>query len=99
MEQLPCVSLLCALLGELDTAKHSGLELQRLSRLYLGDIRFSIEPLAKENKPEDCRTYLQVLGGGLPGVQALLLPDQGGAVRFAPAFTGGLQTGVLRPSP
>lgn len=59
-QQLPCVSLLCALLGELDTAKHSGLELQRLSRLYLGDIRFSIEPLAKENMPGDCRTYLQV---------------------------------------
>ena len=59
-EQLPRASLLCALLGELDTARHTGLELQTLRRLHLGDLRFTIDAFGRENAPEDCRTYLHV---------------------------------------
>ena len=59
-EQLPCAALLCALLGELDTASHDSLTLQKLQRLLLGAIHFSIEPYGRVNEPDSCRTYLCV---------------------------------------
>ncbi len=58
-EQLSCAALLCVLLGELDAGNHGGLELQRLRRLYLGDLRFTIEAFGEENAPENCQIYLR----------------------------------------
>ena len=59
-EQLPCASLLCVLLGELDTASHDSLTLQKLQRLLLGAMHFGIDTYGRVNAPEDTRTYLSV---------------------------------------
>lgn len=59
-DQVSCLSFLCSLLGTLDTHRYATMELQRLSRLYLGSLRFSVEAYGKVNQPESCRTFLCV---------------------------------------
>lgn len=59
-EMLPDVSFLCRLLGNMDTEIHGNLQLQRLCRLNIGRINFSVEAYGGVNAPENCRTFLCV---------------------------------------
>ena len=59
-EKLPDISFLCRLLGSLDTDVHSTLHLQKLCRLNMGSIGFSVEAYGGVNAPETCRTFLCV---------------------------------------
>ena len=59
-DQLPCVTLLCTLLGDLDTQDHNILALQKLQRLYLGALHFGVDAYGKANEPKTCRTFLTV---------------------------------------
>lgn len=53
-------SFLCRLLGELNTASHSGQALRVLRQLRLGVLTFSVEAYSSVNSPETCRTFLCV---------------------------------------
>ena len=66
-DQIPGLSLLCNLLGDLDTERYAGAELQRLEKLYLGNIRFALETYSSENQPETCRTFLCASFSSLEG--------------------------------
>lgn len=57
-EQISGLSFLCTLLGILDTQRYAAMELQRLNRLNLGSLRFSLEPYGELNQPENCRVFL-----------------------------------------
>lgn len=57
-EQISQMSLLCGLMGSLDTDKYTTTQLQRLIRLHLGTVRFALETYGSENQPDACRTYL-----------------------------------------
>ena len=57
--QLSRASLLCALLGELNTKTHSGAQLQRLRRSLMGSLSFQMEPYGKINGPDSCRVFLR----------------------------------------
>lgn len=57
-DQISDLSLLCILLGNLGTERYTAAELQRLEKLYLGDIRFALETYSSENQPGICRTFL-----------------------------------------
>ncbi len=59
-EKLSDASFLCRLLGNLDTAEHSSIELQKLQRMIIGDLSFSVEAYGGVNMPETCRTCLCV---------------------------------------
>ena len=59
-EKLSQASFLCRLLGELDTASHSGGELRTLRQLRLGSLFFSVEAYSGVNAPETCRSFLCV---------------------------------------
>ena len=66
-EKLSSASFLCRLLGSLDTASHSAIELKKLCQLNLGNISFSVEAYGGVNAPESCRTYLCVSFSALDG--------------------------------
>lgn len=66
-EKLSQASLLCRLLGELDTASHSGRELRALRQLRLGNLSFSVEAYSGINAPETCRAFLCVSFSALDG--------------------------------
>ncbi len=57
-EEIAAVSLLCSLLGNLDTQSHSALDFQKLGSLYMGDMRFTMETYGKENDAENCRAFI-----------------------------------------
>ena len=57
-KQISTLSFLCTLLGELDTGRYGAMELQRLTKLNLGSLRFAVEPYGRENQPESCRVFL-----------------------------------------
>ena len=59
-EQLSGASFLCRLLGDLDTAEHSSMALQKLCRRTLGNLFLSVKAYGGVNAPEHCRTYLCV---------------------------------------
>ncbi len=75
-DQIPGLSFLCTLLGELDTHRYAAMELQRLSRLNFGGLRFSVETYGKPNQPERCRTFLcasfSAVEGKLPQAVSLV---------------------------
>lgn len=51
-EELPYVSLLSILLGKLDTSRYTAAELDTLTQLYLGRLRFSATTYENENAPQ-----------------------------------------------
>lgn len=51
-EEMPYVSLLSILLGKLDTAHHTAAELDTLTQLYLGRLRFSATTYENETAPQ-----------------------------------------------
>ena len=60
-EQLSRASLLCALLGELNTAHYTGAQLQKLQRSLTGSLSFKAEdPYGNIHRPEDWRMFLCV---------------------------------------
>lgn len=59
-EQLSQASLLCTLLGSLDTAGHGLADLQIAQRSLLGTLQFSLEAYGRAGDPRHCRTFLCV---------------------------------------
>lgn len=58
-EQLSLASLLCALLGELNTERYSGAQLQKLQRSLTGALSFKAEdPYGNIHRPEEWRMFL-----------------------------------------
>lgn len=53
-EELPALSLLCTLLGKLDTARCDTLELQKRCRGLLGNFEFGVQAYTRINQPEQC---------------------------------------------
>ena len=66
-KRISTLSFLCTLLGELDTGRYGSVELQRLTKLNLGSLRFSVETYGKENRPESCRVFLCVSFSAVEG--------------------------------
>ena len=66
-EKLSVASFLCRLLGDLDTADHSGIQLQKLRRMTMGDLSFAVEAHGGVNAPETCRIFLRVSFSALDG--------------------------------
>ena len=66
-KRLSALSFLCTLLGELDTGRYGSAELQRLTKLNLGSLRFSVETYGRENQPESCRIFLCVTFSAVEG--------------------------------
>ena len=57
-EELSLLSFLCGLLGELDTASHTALELKREIQLLCGTLSFRMEAYASMDTPECCSVKL-----------------------------------------
>ena len=74
--QISALSFLCALLGNIDTRRYSAMELQRMTKLNLGNLQFAVETYSRENRPEKCRTFLcasfSAVEGKLPQAVSLV---------------------------
>lgn len=64
-EDLPYVSLLGILLGNLDTDKHSAADLDTHIRSHLGDMRFYVEVQVSEHNPCSVRARMLVFASAL----------------------------------
>ncbi len=57
LDDLPMVSFLAALLGDLPTEHYSLLELNRQVKKYIGNLNFGVAPYAVAGHPERCRLF------------------------------------------
>ncbi|MBQ8080401.1 MAG: insulinase family protein [Clostridia bacterium] len=75
-EELPALSLLPDLLGELPAAGHTVSELQRRIKACTGSLDFDVEVYARRDRPERCTPYLvcscSALDESLPEAFALI---------------------------
>jgi hypothetical protein len=62
---VPYVSILASVLGKLDTQKHSALEIDTLSQLYLGNLGFACEVHENPKCPEDFQPKFYISSSAL----------------------------------